>query len=185
MTRERERTYRKLRRSRHLRSPRLRRHIHDPGLHRPRAPLACDLDEPVEALQKPEIRVDVSGNGIVVDGETFKTVLLPPSPRDRGGRVLRGGVPERGGDRSRGGGVLGDALLFNWVESYKTPPATLERLKERRFRLVVFPVSRCLQSPMPCGRSWPDADRRNLHRRHGSVVAAGRVTELHQAAGDP
>lgn len=108
------------------------------GFTAPEPPLARDLDGPVKALQKPGIRVDVRGNGIVED-ETFKTVLLSSSPRDRGGSVLSEGASERGGDRSRGGGVLGDALLFNWVESDKTPSATLERLKERRFRLVVFP----------------------------------------------
>ena len=32
-------------------------------------------------------------------------------------------------------------LLFNWVESGKTPPVSLERLKELGFRLIIFPVS--------------------------------------------
>ena len=32
-------------------------------------------------------------------------------------------------------------LLFNWVESGKTPSIPLERLKELGFRLIIFPVS--------------------------------------------
>ena len=35
-------------------------------------------------------------------------------------------------------------LLFNWVESGKTPPVELERLKELGFRLIIFPVSALL-----------------------------------------
>src|ERR671932_1154416 len=35
-------------------------------------------------------------------------------------------------------------LLFNWVESGKTPPVPLERLKELGFRLIIFPVSTLL-----------------------------------------
>jgi 2,3-dimethylmalate lyase len=35
-------------------------------------------------------------------------------------------------------------LLFNWVESGKTPPVPLERLSELGFRLVIFPVSTLL-----------------------------------------
>ena len=35
-------------------------------------------------------------------------------------------------------------LLFNWVESGKTPPVPLERIKELGFRLVIFPVSTLL-----------------------------------------
>jgi 2-methylisocitrate lyase-like PEP mutase family enzyme len=35
-------------------------------------------------------------------------------------------------------------LLFNWVESGKTPPVPLERLKELGFSLIIFPVSALL-----------------------------------------
>ena len=35
-------------------------------------------------------------------------------------------------------------LLFNWVESGKTPPVELERLKDLGFRLIIFPVSALL-----------------------------------------
>jgi 2,3-dimethylmalate lyase len=35
-------------------------------------------------------------------------------------------------------------LLFNWVESGKTPPVSLEQLKEWGFRLIIFPVSTLL-----------------------------------------
>ncbi|HLL57405.1 MAG TPA: isocitrate lyase/PEP mutase family protein [Rubrobacteraceae bacterium] len=35
-------------------------------------------------------------------------------------------------------------LLFNWVESGKTPPVPLERLMELGFRLIIFPVSTLL-----------------------------------------
>ena len=35
-------------------------------------------------------------------------------------------------------------LLFNWVESGKTPSISLERLKELGFRLIIFPVSALL-----------------------------------------
>jgi 2,3-dimethylmalate lyase len=35
-------------------------------------------------------------------------------------------------------------LLFNWVESGKTPPVPLKRLKDLGFRLVIFPVSSLL-----------------------------------------
>jgi 2,3-dimethylmalate lyase len=35
-------------------------------------------------------------------------------------------------------------LLFNWVESGKTPPVPLKRLKDLGFRLVIFPVSTLL-----------------------------------------
>lgn len=35
-------------------------------------------------------------------------------------------------------------LLFNWVESGKTPPVALEQLKDLGFRLIIFPVSTLL-----------------------------------------
>jgi 2-methylisocitrate lyase-like PEP mutase family enzyme len=35
-------------------------------------------------------------------------------------------------------------LLFNWVESGKTPPVSLEQIKEWGFRLIIFPVSTLL-----------------------------------------
>ncbi len=35
-------------------------------------------------------------------------------------------------------------LLFNWIESGKTPPVPLERLKELGYRLIIFPVSALL-----------------------------------------
>jgi 2,3-dimethylmalate lyase len=35
-------------------------------------------------------------------------------------------------------------LLFNWVESGKTPPVELERLRELGYRLVIFPISTLL-----------------------------------------
>jgi carboxyvinyl-carboxyphosphonate phosphorylmutase len=35
-------------------------------------------------------------------------------------------------------------LLFNWVESGKTPPVELERLGELGYRLVIFPISMLL-----------------------------------------
>jgi 2,3-dimethylmalate lyase len=35
-------------------------------------------------------------------------------------------------------------LLFNWVESGKTPPVPLERLRELGYRLVIFPISTLL-----------------------------------------
>ncbi len=35
-------------------------------------------------------------------------------------------------------------LLFNWVESGKTPPVPLERLKELGVRLIIFSVSALL-----------------------------------------
>src|ERR687885_1311192 len=35
-------------------------------------------------------------------------------------------------------------LLFNWVESGKTPPMPLERLKALGFSLIIFPVSTLL-----------------------------------------
>jgi 2,3-dimethylmalate lyase len=35
-------------------------------------------------------------------------------------------------------------LLFNWLEGGETPPVPLERLKELRFRLVIFPLSAML-----------------------------------------
>ncbi len=83
------------------------------GFTDPKPPLACDLDGPVEALQKPGIRVDVDGNGIVVDGETFKMVPLPPLPRGWAG-VLFVEAPQSEEEIEAVAGVFSEtSLLFN------------------------------------------------------------------------
>jgi 2,3-dimethylmalate lyase len=38
----------------------------------------------------------------------------------------------------------GVPLLFNWAEGGKTPPISLERLKEMGYRIVIFPISTLL-----------------------------------------
>jgi len=38
----------------------------------------------------------------------------------------------------------GVPLLFNWAEGGKTPPVTLERLRELGYRIVIFPISTLL-----------------------------------------
>jgi len=38
----------------------------------------------------------------------------------------------------------GVPLLFNWAEGGKTPPISLERLKELGYRIVIFPISTLL-----------------------------------------
>src|ERR1022692_2441696 len=35
-------------------------------------------------------------------------------------------------------------LLFNWAEGGKTPPISLDRLKELRYRIIIFPISTLL-----------------------------------------
>ena len=38
----------------------------------------------------------------------------------------------------------GVPLLFNWAEGGKTPPISLDRLKELGYRIVIFPISTLL-----------------------------------------
>src|SRR5205814_3610382 len=38
----------------------------------------------------------------------------------------------------------GVPLLFNWAEGGKTPPVSLDRLKELGYRIVIFPISTLL-----------------------------------------
>ena len=38
----------------------------------------------------------------------------------------------------------GVPLLFNWAEGGKTPPVSLDRLKELGYRIVIFPLSALL-----------------------------------------
>jgi 2,3-dimethylmalate lyase len=40
--------------------------------------------------------------------------------------------------------LRGIPLLFNWAEGGKTPPVSLERLREFGFRIVIFPISTLL-----------------------------------------
>jgi 2,3-dimethylmalate lyase len=40
----------------------------------------------------------------------------------------------------------GVPLLFNWAEGGKTPPVSLERLRELGYRIVIFPISTLLAS---------------------------------------
>jgi 2,3-dimethylmalate lyase len=40
----------------------------------------------------------------------------------------------------------GVPLLFNWAEGGKTPPVSLERLRELGYRIVIFPISALLAS---------------------------------------
>ena len=40
--------------------------------------------------------------------------------------------------------LRGTPLLFNWAEGGKTPPVSLERLRELGFRVVIFPISTLL-----------------------------------------
>src|SRR3989441_4306872 len=40
--------------------------------------------------------------------------------------------------------LRGTPLLFNWAEGGKTPPVSLERLREFGFRVVIFPISTLL-----------------------------------------
>ena len=35
-------------------------------------------------------------------------------------------------------------LLFNWAEGGKTPPISLDRLRELGYRIVIFPISTLL-----------------------------------------
>src|SRR5215208_5305141 len=44
-------------------------------------------------------------------------------------------------------------LLFNWVEGGESPPVPLERLKELRFRLVIFPLSAMLAATRSVGEA--------------------------------
>jgi 2-methylisocitrate lyase-like PEP mutase family enzyme len=40
--------------------------------------------------------------------------------------------------------LAGVPLLFNWAEGGRTPPLSLERLRDLGFRIVIFPVSTLL-----------------------------------------
>jgi 2-methylisocitrate lyase-like PEP mutase family enzyme len=65
--------------------------------------------------------------------------------REAGADVLFVEAPQSEGEVAAVAEVFPDVpLLFNWVESGKTPPVPLERLKELGFRLIIFPVSTLL-----------------------------------------
>jgi len=65
--------------------------------------------------------------------------------REAGADVLFVEAPQSEKEISAVSEALPDVpLLFNWIESGKTPPVPLTRLKELGFRLIIFPVSTLL-----------------------------------------
>lgn len=62
--------------------------------------------------------------------------------RDAGADVLFVEAPESEGEIERIARTFeGVPLLFNWVETGRTPPLPLSRLREYGFKLVIFPVT--------------------------------------------
>jgi 2-methylisocitrate lyase-like PEP mutase family enzyme len=65
--------------------------------------------------------------------------------RDAGADVLFVEAPQSEEEVSAVAEAFPDVpLLFNWVESGKTPPVELERLRELGYRLIIFPISTLL-----------------------------------------
>lgn len=64
----------------------------------------------------------------------------------------------------------GVPLLFNWAEGGKTPPVSLERLRELGFRIVLFPISTLLAATA--------AVRRVLARIRADGTPAAALGEL-------
>ena len=64
----------------------------------------------------------------------------------------------------------GVPLLFNWAEGGKTPPVSLDRLKELGYRIVIFPLSALLAAT--------GAMRRILQEIAGAGTPAAAMREL-------
>jgi 2,3-dimethylmalate lyase len=65
--------------------------------------------------------------------------------RDAGADILFVEAPESEREIETIAQNLRDApLLFNWAEGGKTPPVSLERLRQLGFRIVIFPISTLL-----------------------------------------
>ncbi len=65
--------------------------------------------------------------------------------RDAGADVLFVEAPETEAEVETIAATLSDVpLLFNWAEGGKTPPISLERLRELGFRIVIFPIGALL-----------------------------------------
>src|SRR5438552_13941993 len=68
-----------------------------------------------------------------------------PLYRDAGADVLFVEAPETEQEvEAIAESLRGTPLLFNWAEGGKTPPLSLERLRELGFRVVIFPISTLL-----------------------------------------
>jgi 2-methylisocitrate lyase-like PEP mutase family enzyme len=61
-------------------------------------------------------------------------------------------------------------LLFNWAEGGKTPPISLDRLRELGYRIVIFPISTLLAAT--------GAMRRILQEIAGEGTPAAVLREL-------
>src|SRR4029077_15732934 len=79
-------------------------------------------------------------------------------------------------------------LLFNWAEGGKTPPISLERLKELGYRIVIFPISTLLTAAKAIGavlaeikaagtpmRLFPD---RTSFQEFNEMIGLGEIQEL-------
>ncbi len=64
----------------------------------------------------------------------------------------------------------GVPLLFNWAEGGKTPPISLERVRELGYRIIIFPISTLLAATA--------AMRRILHEIARAGTPAGAMSEL-------
>ena len=77
----------------------------------------------------------------------------------------------------------GVPLLFNWAEGGKTPPISLDRLKELGYRIVIFPISTLLAATGAM-RQDTAGDRPGGHPRRGGTRASHvrGVRGFHRAA---
>src|SRR5262249_28531554 len=85
--------------------------------------------------------------------------------RDAGADILFVEAPESESEVETIAQSLRDTpLLFNWAEGGKTPPVSLERLRELGFRIVIFPISTLLVAAQAMTRAL------NAIKQHGTPM---------------
>jgi 2-methylisocitrate lyase-like PEP mutase family enzyme len=96
--------------------------------------------------------------------------------REAGADILFVEAPETDRDiETIAESLRGIPMLFNWAEGGKTPPVSLQRLRELGFRIVIFPISTLLVAAQAIGQVL------EVIRREGTPASAmSRMTPFHE-----
>src|SRR5262249_35378173 len=110
----------------------------------PAAEMAQKLRAAVDARTSPDFVIIARTDARTVEG-LDAALERAHLYRDVGADILLSQAPE--GERELEAiaqDSSGTPLLFNWAEGGKTPPVSLERLRQLGFRIVIFPISTLL-----------------------------------------
>src|SRR5262245_39639651 len=110
----------------------------------PAAEMAQKLRAAVDARTSPDFVIIARTDARTVDGldAALERALIY---RDAGADILFVEAPESEREiETIAQELSGTPLLFNWAEGGKTPPVSLETLRQLGFRIVIFPISTLL-----------------------------------------